>query len=237
MMFIISFPILLWSFKLIPCVLVKFWRLWLFNYSFYFTLVFPTLNIMDWHVTRVITSISISRTYVQYFISIRWGNPKLSGFQCGFRVWSLMGVRVHGIILNYRLPNQYLSEFCLHTCYKLHILTPGASFSPFFLWRVREEFRCENTNIVFVRKRGSNIILGSFHDKTKFSSEKHFHVSKLKFFTHFNSKHISSNLKKKIIIELSMISINPLWLAFSFFIKTHENESILNWNMFLHDST
>ena len=51
-MLIMSFPILLWSFKLIPYLLVRFWRLWLFNYPLYFTLDFPTLNLMDWHDTN-----------------------------------------------------------------------------------------------------------------------------------------------------------------------------------------
>ena len=117
---IMSFPILLWSFKMIPYLLVGFWTLWLFDYPLYFTLVFTTINLMDWHEMKVIPSIGVLRTYVQDFSSIRWGNPKLLAFQCGCRIWSLMGVKVNGHILNFRLSNQYLSDFCptahLHVC-------------------------------------------------------------------------------------------------------------------------
>ena len=82
MVFIMSFPILLWIFKMIPYVLVEFWRLWLFDYPFSFTLVFPTQKLMNWHDTGGILSIGVSRTYVQYFSSIRWGSPNLLAFQC-----------------------------------------------------------------------------------------------------------------------------------------------------------
>ena len=78
--FIMLVPIFLWSFKLISNVLFGFWRLWLFDYPFSFTLDFTTPNIMDYNETRVIPSISVSRTYVQYFSSILWGNPKLLAF-------------------------------------------------------------------------------------------------------------------------------------------------------------
>ena len=43
MILIMSFPILLWSFKPIPYLLVGFWMLWIFNYPLSFTLVFPTI--------------------------------------------------------------------------------------------------------------------------------------------------------------------------------------------------
>jgi hypothetical protein len=157
MMLIMSFPILLWSFKLIPYVLVGFWRLWLFDYRLSLTLVFTTLNLIDWYKTRGIPFISVSRTYVQYFSSIWWGNPKLLAFQWEFQIWSLMGVTVHGSIMNYRLSNQYLSDIWptlpLHAWMLAPYSTHWASFAPFFLWRVREEFRRESTSTFCEDKR------------------------------------------------------------------------------------
>ena len=67
MILIMSFPILLWSLKLIPDLFVGFWRLWLFNYPFSFTLDFTTLNRMDWYETCGIPSISVFIPYFQDF--------------------------------------------------------------------------------------------------------------------------------------------------------------------------
>ena len=103
MMLIMSFPILLWSFKLIPHLLVGFWRLWLFNYPLYFTLAFHTLNPMNLHETKVVPSLGVLIIHVQYFSSIRWGNPNILAFHCGYWNWSLMGERVNGPIVNYKV--------------------------------------------------------------------------------------------------------------------------------------
>ena len=110
MVFIMSCPILLWSFKFIPCHLVGFLGLWPFNCRLPFTMDFIALNPMDWHDTMGVISISLLRTYVKYFSSIQCGNPKLLAFQCGYRIWSLMGERVKGIRMNYIVSNQFLSD-------------------------------------------------------------------------------------------------------------------------------
>lgn len=85
--------------------------------------------------------------------------------------------------------------------------------------------------LIIVRKRGYNIIFWKvFILKPNFSSEKHFHVFKINFYTHFtifhfDSKHISSNLKNFFFIELSMRLTNQPWIAFSFFIQN-------SWKLF-----
>ena len=73
--------------KSISFYLIRFWEPWMFNYPLNFILYFTSLNLMDWHGNRVITSFDISWTYVSNSISIRWGNPKLLVCQC--RVLSL----------------------------------------------------------------------------------------------------------------------------------------------------
>ena len=70
MMLIMSRTILSRIFKFISFRLIGFWELWLFNYPFSFILNFPTPNLMDWHETKWVPSIGVSRTYVQYFSSI-----------------------------------------------------------------------------------------------------------------------------------------------------------------------
>lgn len=109
-MFIMSKNILLRSFKFTSFQLIGFLEVWPFDYLLVFTLYFPTINTMDWYDTKGDPSFDVSRNYVSIFISIWWVNPKLLAFQCGFWIWSLIGVRVHGTILNYSLPNQYLCE-------------------------------------------------------------------------------------------------------------------------------
>ena len=84
MILIMSFPILLWSLKLMPYLLVGFWRLWLFNYPLSFTLTFPTLNPMDWHDTKGVPSLGFLRIHVQNSISIGWGSPKILSFHYGY---------------------------------------------------------------------------------------------------------------------------------------------------------
>ena len=212
MIIIISWTILPRIFKFISFHLIVFWELWLFNYLFSFTLDFPIPNLMDWHQTNGFPSISVSRTYVKYFSSIQWGNPKLLAFQCGFRMWSLMGVEVQGTILNYRLPNQYLGVFwpTLHPMhvYKPHISTPWASFAPFSFGEWERNFGVR-AQISFFNKRGSNINLGKFSSTNQnFQVRNTFMFQNLTFHFQFNSKHVSPNLKKKFFIELLMTSTN-----------------------------
>ena len=120
MMLIMSFPILLWSFKMIRHLLVGLWRLWLFNYPLSFTLAFPTFNSIDWHDTERVPSLSVLTINVQYFNSIWWRNPKILAFQFGYRIWSLMGVRVNGSIIKYIISNQYMSDF-FPTFHPVHV--------------------------------------------------------------------------------------------------------------------
>ena len=135
MISIMLFPILLWSFKLIPHLLVRFWRLWLFDYPLSFTLEFPTKNFLDWHEKRGVTSISVLRTYFQYFNSIQYGNPELLAFQCKYRICSLMGERGKGLRMNSIAQINFWETFELpfsfiHV-YKPQILIPWSSFVPF----------------------------------------------------------------------------------------------------------
>jgi hypothetical protein len=92
------------------------------------------------------------------------------------------------------LPSTYLHV------HKPHISTLWASFAPFFLWRVRQKLRCDNTTQFVWGKEDLTSILESFHSQTNFSSEKTLKSSKTQLFTHFNTfylnlKHISLNLK------------------------------------------
>ena len=80
----------------------------------------------------------------------------------------------------------------------------------------------------------------NFYSQTKIFESETLPCLKTKLFTHFttfhfNSKHISSNMKNFFFIELSMASTNPSWLAHAFFIKTHETDLILDWKIFVHD--
>ena len=158
MIFIMLRTILPRIFKFIYFHLIGFWELWLFNYPLAFTLSFPTINPMDWHDTKGIPSIRVSRTYDQYFSSIWWGNPMLLAFQCRYRIWALMGVRVHGTILTivYSLSNQYLSDLWPTLHLFTFILTPN--FDPWSLicaisiWRMKGELGWERKNIIFSTK-------------------------------------------------------------------------------------
>ena len=156
MMFIMSLPILLWSFKLIPYLLVGFWRLWLLNYPFSFSLTFPSLNPMDWHETKGVPSLGVLIIKIQYFNSIWWGNPKMLAFHYGYWNWSLMGERVNGPIMNIRYFNQYLSNswdtLFLHACILTQNFYPFSLICAIFLWRLREELGWESTNTKFSTK-------------------------------------------------------------------------------------
>ena len=161
-------------------------------------------------------------------------------------MWLLIGVDVQSTILKYRLPNQYLGVFWPTLCpmhvYKPHISTPWASFAPVAFGEREKSLGVRNTNTFFVRKSGSNIEFRkifihnqnfqvrntSMFQKSNFHSLYHF---SLQLKTHF------FELENFFFIKLSMTSANPSWLALAFFIKTHETNFILDWNIFLHDLT
>ena len=103
-----------------------FWPLWLFIfisialYGVYHAIPHSPIKFqvdtlymfwLDFGGSESLTTLCISTWYFLLKTSIWWGNPKLLALQHGFRMWSLMGVRVHGTILNYRFPSQYLSVF------------------------------------------------------------------------------------------------------------------------------
>ena len=153
---IMSFPILLWSFKVIPYLLVRFWRLWLFNYPLSFTLNFPILNPMYWHETKGFPSLGVIIIHVQYFISIQCGNPKLLAFQCRYQIWSLMGERVNGPRMNFTVSNKYLTDswatLHLHPCILTQNFKHFSLICPIFLWRMKGELVCESSNTKFSTK-------------------------------------------------------------------------------------
>ena len=64
-------------FKSLSLHLIGFGRLWLFNYPLTFTLMFPTLNSMDWHGTKGVPYKDVSWAYVSNLSLIRLENPKL----------------------------------------------------------------------------------------------------------------------------------------------------------------
>ena len=122
-------PIFLWSFRLIPYLLVGFLRLWPFNFHLYFTLYLLTLNCMDWHETRGVPATGFLRTHFQVFNSIPCVNPNILASYCGYWIWSLMGKRGKALKLISNVLIQYLSG--LWDTLGLHVpILPQC----FFLW-------------------------------------------------------------------------------------------------------
>ena len=103
-------PIFLWIFRLIPCPLVGFLRLWPFNFHMSFTFDFLTLNPMDWHETKGVPSLGVLRTHVHVCNSASCGNPKILASYYEYWIGSLMGERGKALKLISNVLIQYLSD-------------------------------------------------------------------------------------------------------------------------------
>ena len=159
---IMLLPMFLWSFGLIPCLLVGFLRLWPFNF-------FLTSNSMDCHETRGVPSLGILRIHVQVFNSIPCGNPKKLASYCGYWIESLMGERGKTLKLSSNVLIQYLSGLWATLGLHAPILSPIFSLEPhlrhFHLESERGASVWEHKHIIF-NQEGSNT-----HFKEKNSSQ------------------------------------------------------------------
>ena len=134
MIIIMSLPIFLWSFRLIPCLLVGFLRMWPFIFHLSITLDFLTLNSMYWHKTRGVLSLVVLRRHAQGLSSIPCGNPKILASYYRYWIGSLMGGRGKSLKLIYNVLTKYLNDLWdtlgLHVPILPPIFFPWASFAP-----------------------------------------------------------------------------------------------------------
>ena len=80
-------------FKSLSFHLIGFWRLWLFNYPWTFTLTFPISNSMYWHVPRGF------HLWMSHELMFQTASQSIEAIQsywstsAGYRIWVLMVVR------------------------------------------------------------------------------------------------------------------------------------------------
>ena len=122
--------IFLSNFRLIPCLLVGFLRLWPFNFHLSFTLYFPTLNLMDWHETKEIPSIGV----LEHMFNILAQSEE-----------AIQSYRPSSWLLAYPFVSVHV--------YKLHILTPWASFVLFSLGKCANSLGGREQTHLFEKKR------------------------------------------------------------------------------------
>ena len=239
-MYFISRTILPIISKSLSFYLIGFWKLWLFNYPLNFTLILPTLNLMDWHGTKGIPSLDVLWAYVSNLNSIRWGNPKL--LVCHYRVPKL-GInggegkwpKMFPNVLNQLSSDSWVSLRLTYSIWTPNF-DPMSLIFTIYLWREWEDPRSESFTWYFREKRGFSLCFSRFSIPSKFFEWDNF--SKYETQTShlfFNSKNFSTKLQNFSFIELHETnSFTPdCKNAFSF--ESHEILLRIDWNMFLHD--